>query len=394
MINERIELAKEIAKKAQLCALFDERFMEDKNHCDFGGKIMDMFGALVVLEYIRSNSCKHIFETKARCDDSVVCRVEVIPYPKKNEYGDVNDAARPENVELTMNKILSELVISKQTPHIKLPICTFYANIDTFVDPCMLDVVGKNNEKYEEFISKNNKGEYHDKVSVLISEWSNHGDLLDFLRKHCDNLSLDHWKSLFFQLLSVLAVIHNKYPNFRHNNLKANNILVHKMPLGSQNMAYKIDNEKYKINNIGYHLRLSDFDSACIPGIVDNKKVSLAWTKKINITSDRNQYYDIHYFFNTLIKRGFCPEIMTSDKVPHEVKDFINRVLPEKYSKGCDNVVHQRGRLLVNDEYTTPKQILETDPFFEEYREKIGTDSVATETGNQTWFSWIKSFIL
>ena len=391
MINERIESAKEIAKKAQLCALFDERIMEDKTCYDFTKKIIQISHDTEVLEYIRSGSYGHVFHGKNKSLDEY--HVKIIPYPKKEEYGDVYDVTRPENAELKMNKILSELIISKQTPHINLPICTFYTNIDTFINPYMLNVVGKNNGKYKEFIDKENEGKYHDKVSVLISEWSNRGNLLDFLKKHCDNLSLNHWKSFFFQLLSVLATIHSKYPEFRHNDLKANNILVHKMPSGSKKIVYKIDDKKYNINDIGYQLRLSDFDFACIPGVVDNKKVALDWTREINITPDKNQYYDIHYFFNTLIKRGFCPEIMTSDKVPQEVKDFINRILPEKYRKTCEGIIHERGRLLVNDEYTTPKKILETDPLFEEYRKKISADTITNETSNQTWFSWIKSFI-
>merc|ERR1712227_67802 len=54
-------------------------------------------------------------------------------------------------------------------------------------------------------------------------------------------------------------------------------------------------------------------------------------TKAINVIPKQNKYYDVHYFFNTLIKKGFVHGIMTSDNVPQEVKDFINRILPKKY---------------------------------------------------------------
>ena len=30
-------------------------------------------------------------------------------------------------------------------------------------------------------------------------------------------------------------------------------------------------------------------------------KVESKWTKKINVTPEQNRYYDIHYFFNTII---------------------------------------------------------------------------------------------
>ena len=122
----------------------------------------------------------------------------------------------------------------------------------------------------------------------------------------------------------------------------------------------------YIVPNIGFQIKLWDFDFACIPGIVDNSKVDAEWTNKINICPEQNKYYDIHYFINTLIRKGFLPEIMTSDKVPDKVKEFINRVVPEKYQTG--KYVSERGRILVKDEYLTPDEILKNDPFFKVMR--------------------------
>jgi hypothetical protein len=329
-----------------------------------------------------------------------------------------------------MIKLLSYFVVRRQTPHIVLPIGTFDTSIETFTSSnmtdCVCDVDGdgkiKKNEKYDEFMEKYKNGDYYDKVSILISEWANRGDLLDFLRKYhgTSNFTLHHWKSIFFQLLSVLAVIQSKYPSFRHNDLKANNLLVHKITKPDDFFTYRIAKKKYRVKNIGYQIKMWDFDFACIPGIVDNKKVESEWTKTINVTPTQNRYYDVHYFFNTLIKKSFCSGIMTNKNVPQEVRDFINRLLPEKYRndplanelksyieknihdkyKDCQygtkfingypmnptirkyienmipdkfkhikvGVVHEKGRLLVDDEYLTPLEILETDPFFAEYR--------------------------
>ena len=41
-------------------------------------------------------------------------------------------------------------------------------------------------------------------------------------------------------------------------------------------------------------------------------------------------------------------------------------MVPEKYRSG--DLVAERGRLLVDDEYLTPDQILKNDPFFEKIR--------------------------
>lgn len=106
--------------------------------------------------------------------------------------------------------------------------------------------------------------------------------------------------------------------------------LYKKITKNKDNFDYRVVRCNYKVPNIGYQLKIWDFDFACIPGIVNNKKVESEWTKSINVTPIGNRYYDIHYFFSTLIRKGFCPEVLTSDKVPQEVKDFIYRILPKK----------------------------------------------------------------
>ena len=47
---------------------------------------------------------------------------------------------------------------------------------------------------------------------------------------------------------------------------------------------------------------------------------------------------------------------------------FFLRIVPEKYRSG-DNVA-ERGRLLVDDEYIIPDDIIKNDPFFAKFRPK------------------------
>lgn len=228
--------------------------------------------------------------------------------------------------------------------------------------------------KYAEFIKKYKAGELYDEVSILISEWANMGDFLDFLRKNYSTITLIQWKVFLFQIISTLAVIQFKFPAFRHNDMKANNILIHKFELGEgqtinvSRSKYKVCGKTYRIPKIGYQLKLWDFDFACIPGIVDNEKVSQNWTKNINVTPVQNRYYDIHYFFNTLLRKGFIPDLLTNEKVPIELKQFMDRIIPMKYRVG--KYVHKRGRILINEEYIIPEAILSTDPFFAEFRDE------------------------
>ncbi len=320
--------------------------------------------------YIKSGTTGHTFKSRIKLDNNEEFNyaVKVVAYPFKDKYGPYTDVKRPENAEIYMLQILSLFVLKKETPHIILPIGTFDTSIEPFVNLIETHAINQDNVKYKEFVEKYKKNEYYDKVSVLMCEWANRGDLLDFIRSHYKKFSLIHWKVIFFQIISTLAVIHTKYPSFRHNDLKANNILVHKLGNDAHKFTYCVHGQKYVVNNIGYQIKICDFDFACIPGLVENSKVSAEWTNNINVTPEQNRYYDIHFFFNTLIKKGFMPEILTDEIVPQEVKSFINRVVPDKYKKS--QYIHKRGRLLKNIEYVTPLELLEKDIFFQEFSKK------------------------
>jgi hypothetical protein len=342
---------------------YDTRIVLKKRILDFKNIIQQIGGKL---KYIKSGTTGHTFKGISE-DNNFEFAVKVVAYPKKERYGSINDVRRPENAELMMLKLLSYFIVKRQTPHLIIPYGTFNTNIDTFVNLIKLDKIDEKNERYKEFIDKYNNGDFSSTVSILISEWANKGDFLDFLRNNYKSFKLIHWKVFIFQILSILAIIQSKYPAFRHNDMKANNILVQKISLKKDYYKYLIVGTKYKVPNIGYHVKLWDFDFACIPGIVDNIKVESKWTKKINITPEQNRYYDIHYFFNTLIRKGFFPQILTDSCVPTEIKQFIDRIIPKKYRES-DEFIHEKGRILVNDEYITPDELLKKDIFFEEFR--------------------------
>ena len=340
----------------------DIRALLPKKYVDFSKAINDLGGKLL---YIKSGSTGHTFKgihPPPNSENKQPYAVKIVAYPKKENYGDMYNAKRPENTELLMIRLLSNLVMSKQTPHIVLPITTFNTSIKPFLSLTKSNIV--NNKKFEQFVEKYEKGEYYQNVSILVSEWANGGDLLDYLRKNYKTMKTKHWQAIFFQILSVLSIIHAKYPGFRHNDMKANNILIHNIDIDDTNKKYlyKINQQQYIVPNIGFQIKLWDFDFACIPGIVNNSKVEAEWTNKINIKPEQNKYYDIHYFFSTLTRKGFFPEFYTEDEIPTKVKEFVKRVIPPEYEIG--ECVSERGRILVDDEYTTPDKLLKTDIFF------------------------------
>ena len=344
----------------------DIRELLPKKYIEFGKAINELGGKLL---YIKSGSTGHTFKgvhPPPNEDNRQSYAVKIVAYPKKENYGDMYNIKRPENTELLMIRLLSYFVLNKQTPHIVLPITTFNTSIKPFLNLTKSNIV--NNKKFEQFVERYEKGEYYQNVSILVSEWANGGDLLDYIRKNYKSMKLNHWRTIFYQILSVLSIIHTKYPSFRHNDMKANNILIHNIDVDEQNKKYlyKINNQTYVVPNIGFQVKLWDFDFACIPGIVDNSKVDAEWTNKINVKPEQNRYYDIHYFLNTLTRKGFFPEFWTADEIPEKVKDFVKRVVPDKYQNG--KLVSERGRILVNDEYLTPDEILKNDKFFKVMR--------------------------
>lgn len=315
------------------------------------------------LIYIKSGAYGNAFKgivTDENDEEVMSFAVKVVAYPKKDGYGSMFNVTRPENAEICMLKLLSYFVIKNQSPHLILPICTFNTSIKPFLTLQEDEIVSGDNAKYTDFVKNYKEGAYYETVSVIISEWANRGDMSMFLKKHYKKLELIHWQCLFFQIISTLAVIQSKYPSFRHNDLKANNILISKTDVCNKKILYKVNKKEYILPSIGYCIYLWDFDFACVPGVVENSKVYQDWTKKINITSKRNQYYDVHYFFCTLIFKGFLPELMTDNIVPIEVKKFINYIIPKEYRPGhYSNKVNKRCRLMVDDELHTPINLLD-----------------------------------
>ena len=368
-IIERKQFIEDLLKSNDLQKMIVEESTDDINELttlkkkiiDFNKVIRSFNGKIM---YVKSGSTGHTF--KGIVDDNTAFAIKIVAYTKKGNYGLPSNMTRPENAELRLLKLLSQFVVESLTPHVVLPITTFYSNIDSFTGNNLRNTLVKA-KKFEQFLEKYNNNEYYDYCSILISEWADGGDLLDFIRNHSDKIKTSHWRNIFFQIIATLAVIQDKYPSFRHNDLKANNVLLQYIKPEKKEFKYLINGKEYIIPNIGIQIKLWDFDFGCIPDIVDNEKVSAKWTSKINVKPIRNRYYDLHYFFNTLVKKGFFPEILTSPKIDKSIKDFILRVIPYQLLKK-NKYVSSRGRILINKEITTPHKIISRDPFFEIYR--------------------------
>ena len=68
------------------------------------------------------------------------------------------------------------------------------------------------------------------------------------------------------------------------------------------------------------------------------------------------------FWLSNFTKKGFFPQFWTEPEIPSRIKEFVRRVVPEKFRKG--DLVSDRGRILVNEEYLTADEILKTDKLF------------------------------
>jgi hypothetical protein len=331
------------------------------------------------MKYIKSGATGHTFKAVSERNPETQFAIKVVAFPAKSDEDDADngngrryDIKRPENAEIMMIRLLSYFVVNRLTPHIVLPIATFDTHIKHFVTLSPKDTIGtnkKNQDRYMKFVEQEKKGLFHDKVSILISEWVNGGDLLDYIKKNHKNVTQMQWRVIFFQILSVLAIIQDKYPSFRHNDLKPNNILIQILDNNTETVFYEyiIGNNRYYVPNVGVMIKIWDFDFACIPGIVENNKVKADWTNdRLNVKERRHRYYDMHYFFNTLMEPGFFEDF---SKLPKKVIEFVHRMVPECYRRGQPDVT-DKCRLKRNHEYLTPTKVLSNDPFFNKFRLK------------------------
>jgi hypothetical protein len=184
----------------------------------------------------------------------------------------------------------------------------------------------------------------------------------EYIIKHNENITINEWKVLFFQVLYVLHKITEKIPGFRHNMLNLNSVRMYIFDEKEKeiNTEYEIGEYIYNIPNVNFEIRITDFDMSTnlSHNIPKNKSVKL---------KNENPYYDIHYFFNLVYNLLRKQKI---NKNSEEVIEFINSIISQKYLikipdmqtpfQGLDEVLYDTS----SGQMITPEGILEKNKFF------------------------------
>ena len=191
------------------------------------------------------------------------------------------------------------------------------------------------------------------KFRGLLSEYADLGDLEVFLKSKIQNnneIDDEIFRNLFFQLFFTLFIIYEKYPNFRHKDLRIQNILVFSS-IDDKNkyFVYKIFNEEYYLPCIGFQIRLWDFDETTI-----------------NSKNDSCFNQDFDTFFNSL-------QFDFNENFNLDTKNFI-----ESLSSTGKKDYHPRSVVKCNDvrDYNKLKKLIWDSNYFKPYKIQQGGEII------------------
>lgn len=145
------------------------------------------------------------------------------------------------------------------------------------------------------------------------------------LSKTADTLSI---KYAFFQVLFTLLQLQTFYPGFKHNDLKADNVLITNSP--KNNLIYTVlgrqGKKTFRLRNCAVFAKIIDFELACTPDYSVIRSSNVLKTDKLlyyefGLTKDKCDAFDIHLLIIDVLKHVEDPNF----------QKFINDFFPSCY---------------------------------------------------------------
>lgn len=279
------------------------------------------------------------------------------------------------NTEPLVHAILTDLVLQRVTPHV----CMLYG------------VTELNQAKHQPVIrglidrfKRKNQDDFVDMAKVLMTEWANQGDLCTYIRRHKRTWTIETWRGLLFQMLAMLALVQEKIPSFRHNDLSLSNILVQETTIQTTEMGchnyyykYRIGEHEYVVPDIGFRVLMADFDYASIEAQgITNDKLNTETTRKFGTIAHKNASFDCHMMLNWLnmhTLKLYKPAVVArGGAVLEQVKAFVDSVLDQKYQGNTNRWLKYSRFRFGQKEITalTPAYILHHNTFFDPFRQQ------------------------
>ncbi len=304
-IKERIKLKRSIENDKNL---FHDPI--DKRTKSLDEFLQDPFYLLMHKDIIGNGEYGHVKDMKNVDGDStgVVAKISgCLSYM----IGDVrNTLFRSEHVEPRLLKFLWKYLV------------------ETHISPHIICPIGSHSIVNGALPEQKEKDEEMSQSAIFFMEKCNGGNMRNYLYSIRDRETFDlHLKVLLFQICYTLGVIFTKWNNFRHNDLKDDNIFVNTTrdtketnspapaELPGEDSVYRIYDKSFTIPDIGVIALIGDFDFACIGGYMfDNFKVlEQEWnTPSLNINSRPDHRADL-YSLVTYIRAQFDKSHMTEN---------------------------------------------------------------------------------
>ena len=235
-------------------------------------------------------------------------------------YHDLN---HPSNVEYRLGIALSKLVYADITPHINITFGNLKCSFNKLKHNKTFKQL-KANEWLKLTQNKLNNNEIYPKINVVFNELANM-DLKTYVLEQQNNLDhLDHI-IIFFQFCYSLTCIQYYFKNFKHLDIKPNNLLVEliDIPVKRTNkyVAYNIFGKTFYLPQTKYVMKLYDFDFGYSDAFKNKKITESTSLKEKGYISDTNCLYDLHSYINYYYH-------IFSDILSEETKNLLKSLAP------------------------------------------------------------------
>lgn len=282
------------------------------------------------------------------------------------------DNNHPNKVEMRAYKVFNSLLERNITQHIPYKITNFKCKIS--------DLINTN-------IRRNAKGfEYNyytdiikEDIDILVTEFCKFGHARGYLNKNMYKMNDLDLKIFIFQLMSGIVTLQYHIPNFKHNDIHSENILVGSYNLKQKKGAnkyikYILFEQEFYVPLREYCVKIYDFDTIYGKGF-KNAKLEDSIYKQVGVTSKNNPVFDYHLALNSLFKSE-------DFNTQRETMKFYEEQVPEEY-RGNSNQFISYARLtnykinysndntnLIPNNIQTPSHVLLNHHYFDQLRTK------------------------
>lgn len=305
------------------------------------------------IDFITHGTYGYIYRMHHRESDEMWA-IKVCPLIKHSIIDMLPEELKPENVEWRFLEALhsdlrGERWVIKLAGRLigsDFPVLT--KDSIMYVRPMLKKLIGNDYQKI------------HMKSAMFVMEWCAGGDLWDNLSREYELGKPAHdvewWRNILFQFFYQLSVIDSKWEGWRHNDLSTHNVLL------SHGKSEGEWGDEWVLPEIGTIVKICDFGFCYQRPHFENGRLMLPFIKLYGITDEKNRYFDIHYFVNSLLVA------LKPRAFPREVWLFLSEIVPSEYQGQRKGELVNEFRYRGDKELWIPKDIIKHHKFFSKYR--------------------------